>query len=76
MGEFFQERCTGYLIFSSSRSFNILVGQVYSTRQCTDGLDTGGFLSKNYFHRVSEFYSKYSTLKLARITSNIKFKVT
>ena len=34
------------------------------------------FSSKIDFHRVTEFYSKYSTLKHARITSNIEFKVT
>ena len=34
------------------------------------------FSSKINFHRVTEFYSKYSTLKHARITSNIEFKVT
>ena len=34
------------------------------------------FSSKIDFHRVTEFYSKYSTLKHARITSNIQFKVT
>ena len=34
------------------------------------------FSSKIDFHRVTEFYWKYSTLKHERIMSNIEFKVT